>query len=42
VTDAKTWFEKRRPEIVRPYETEIYGKVPGNAPRVSGRRETAP
>ena len=34
VTDAKTWFEKRRPEIVRLYETEIYGKVPANAPRV--------
>src|SRR6185436_16373054 len=34
VTDAKTWFEKRRPEIVRLYETEVYGKVPANAPKV--------
>jgi hypothetical protein len=35
VPDAKTWFEKRRPEIVQLYETEIYGKVPANAPPVS-------
>jgi hypothetical protein len=35
VTDAQTWFEKRRPEIVRLYETEIFGKVPANAPKVT-------
>ena len=35
VTDAKAWFEKRRPEIVRLYESEIYGKVPASAPPVT-------
>jgi hypothetical protein len=35
VSDAQTWFEKRRPEIVRLYETEIFGKVPASAPQVS-------
>jgi hypothetical protein len=35
VPDAKTWFEKRRPQIVQLYESEIYGKVPVNAPKVS-------
>jgi (4-O-methyl)-D-glucuronate---lignin esterase len=35
VADAQTWFEKRRPEIVGLYETEIFGKVPANAPKVT-------
>jgi len=34
VTDAKTWTEQRRPEIIKLYETEIYGKVPASAPKV--------
>jgi len=29
VTDANVWREKRRPEILRLFETEVYGKVPG-------------
>jgi hypothetical protein len=29
VRDAKTWNEKRRPEIVRMFETQQYGKAPG-------------
>jgi hypothetical protein len=29
VSDAKTWEEKRRPEIVKLYETHVYGKAPG-------------
>lgn len=28
VTDAETWFEKRRPEILHLYETEQFGKCP--------------
>lgn len=34
VSDASTWFKKRRPEILRQYETEIYGRVPKRAPKV--------
>lgn len=29
VTDAATWREKRRPEILRVFETQMYGKLPG-------------
>lgn len=29
VADAKTWQEKRRPELMRLFETEVYGKSPG-------------
>jgi hypothetical protein len=35
VTTAKEWREVRRPEILKFYETEIYGRVPANAPRVT-------
>ena len=37
VGDAKAWQERRRPEILRVYETEIYGRIPANAPRVTWR-----
>ena len=33
VRDADTWFSRRRPEILRAYENEIYGHVPATAPR---------
>jgi len=33
VTSAGEWWTKRRPEILKFYETEIYGRVPANAPR---------
>ncbi len=29
VTDAKTWREIRRPELLQLFETEVYGKAPG-------------
>jgi len=35
VTDAKTWWSRRRPEIVEYYDREIYGRVPRNTPRVN-------
>src|SRR6185295_16285046 len=35
VTDAKTWWEKRRPEIVEDFDKEIYGRLPKNIPKVS-------
>ena len=37
VKDAKTWQERRRPEILHLYETEIYGRIPANAPHVTWR-----
>src|SRR5690606_35946645 len=30
VTDAKTWWNKRRPEIVEAFDKEIYGRLPKN------------
>lgn len=35
VPDADTWFRQRRPELLRQYQREIYGRVPANAPQVS-------
>ena len=35
VRDAKTWRDERRPEILKAYETEIYGRVPGSAPKAT-------
>jgi hypothetical protein len=34
VTDAKTWWNKKRPEIVEYFDREIYGRVPANVPTV--------
>ena len=35
VRDAKTWFKQRRPELLKLYETEIYGRVPANASKAT-------
>ena len=35
VKDAKTWWNKRRPEIVEDFDSEIYGRVPKITPKVS-------
>ncbi|MBN1972218.1 MAG: hypothetical protein JW787_01165 [Sedimentisphaerales bacterium] len=35
VTDARTWNEKRRPEILKYIETEYYGRIPATAPKVT-------
>jgi hypothetical protein len=35
VTTAKMWWQKRRPEIVNDYETEIFGRVPKKTPKVT-------
>ncbi|HEV7331300.1 MAG TPA: hypothetical protein VGN63_09695 [Flavisolibacter sp.] len=35
VTDAKTWWNKRRPEIVEAFDREVYGRVPKNTPKVT-------
>jgi hypothetical protein len=34
VTDAETWFKKRRPEILELFRTEIFGRVPASAPKI--------
>jgi hypothetical protein len=35
VKDAKMWTERRRPELLKYYESEIYGHVPATAPKVT-------
>jgi hypothetical protein len=35
VTAADQWFKARRPEILQFYQTEIYGRIPANAPGVT-------
>jgi hypothetical protein len=35
VRDAETWFKQRRPELLKLYETEIYGRVPALAPKAT-------
>ncbi len=35
VRDAATWTKVRRPEILKLYETEIYGHVPATAPKAT-------
>ncbi len=34
VRDADTWFKKRRPEILKLFQTEIFGRIPENTPKV--------
>jgi hypothetical protein len=35
VTSPEIWMTRRRPEILKFYQTEIYGRVPANAPKVT-------
>src|SRR5262245_11601091 len=35
VTTPEVWAKKRRPEILKFYQTEIYGRIPENAPKVT-------
>ncbi len=35
VTTAKMWWIDRRPEIVEDFDSEIYGRVPKNAPKIN-------
>lgn len=34
VTSAEMWWKQRRPEILKFYQTDIYGRIPANAPKV--------
>jgi hypothetical protein len=35
VKDARTWTELRRPELLKYYQSEIYGRIPATAPKVT-------
>lgn len=35
VSDANQWINSRRPELLKYYESEIYGRVPDTAPKVT-------
>lgn len=35
VTSARTWWKKRRPEIIESFDMEVYGRVPAAIPAVS-------
>jgi hypothetical protein len=35
VKDAKTWWNKRRPEIVEDFDREVYGRMPKVTPKVT-------
>lgn len=35
VTSAKTWWKKRRPQIVEDFEREMYGRIPPHVPKVT-------
>jgi lysophospholipase L1-like esterase len=37
VTTSEQWYTKRRPEILKFYQTEIYGRIPAGAPKVTWR-----
>ena len=37
VADGKTWWERRRPEIVEDFDREVYGRVPRVVPKVEWR-----
>ena len=34
VTTAQQWFNERRPELVKVFEDEVYGRVPDNVPAI--------
>jgi hypothetical protein len=35
VTTAEQWFSQRRPEILKLYQNEVYGRIPASAPKVT-------
>lgn len=37
VTTAAMWWKQRRPEIVRDFERDIYGRIPSGVPKVTWR-----
>ncbi len=37
ITTAAQWWHVRRPQILAAFESEVYGRVPANAPRIAWR-----
>jgi hypothetical protein len=35
ITDAKAWRDKRRPEVLKLFETHVYGRSPGRPPQMT-------
>src|SRR5215211_8423553 len=35
VTTADIWWKQRRPELIEEFETEVYGRLPKNIPKVT-------
>jgi hypothetical protein len=35
VDSAKAWRDLRRPQLLELYETDIYGRIPANTPKVT-------
>jgi len=35
VKDADTWWKQRRPELLKDFATEMYGKIPENTPKIT-------
>ena len=35
VKDADTWWKQRRPEILSDFLAEVYGRIPGNTPKIT-------
>ncbi|RYZ45525.1 MAG: acetylxylan esterase, partial [Chitinophagaceae bacterium] len=40
VTDAKTWWNKRRPELIEDFDRELYGRTPQDLPKVNWEATT--
>jgi hypothetical protein len=35
VSDAQTWLTQRRPELLKLFESQVYGQIPSTAPKVT-------
>ena len=35
VKDATVWWQQRRPEILEDFRSQIYGRIPGNTPKIT-------
>jgi len=42
VADARTWTQKRRPELMRLFETHVYGRTPAGGPKARFQVVAAP